>query len=143
MELEGQALVDYLNDKIIQNTLMQTLHISFVKAEGNTLTAQMPVNSSVYQPMGLLHGGATAALAESVGSTASHIFIDLKTQEIRGLELSINHLRSKKEGVIYATAKPIHIGRTTHLWEISIVDENDKMVAHAKITNIVLQKSSK
>jgi uncharacterized protein (TIGR00369 family) len=143
MKLEGQALVDYLNDKIIQNTLMQTLHISFVKAEGNTLTAQMPVNSSVYQPMGLLHGGATAALAESVGSTASHIFIDLKTQEIRGLELSINHLRSKKEGVIYATAKPIHIGRTTHLWEISIVDENDKMVAHAKITNIVLQKSSK
>jgi uncharacterized protein (TIGR00369 family) len=143
MKLEGQALVDYLNDKIIQNTLMQTLHISFVKAEGNTLTAQMPVNSSVYQPMGLLHGGATAALAESVGSTASHIFVDLESQEIRGLELSINHLRSKKEGVIYATAKPIHIGRTTHLWEISIVDENDKMVAHAKITNIVLQKSSK
>ena len=140
MKLEGQALVDYLNDKIIQNTLMQTLHITFVKAQGNTLTAQMPVNSSVHQPMGMLHGGATAALAESVGSTASHVFVDIEKQEIRGLELSINHLQSKKKGMIYATAKPIHIGRTTHLWKITVVDEDDKIIAHAKMTNIVLQK---
>ena len=140
MKLQGQKLVDYLNQNIIKNTLLETLEIKFTKAEGNILTASMPVNPHVHQPMGLLHGGATAALAESVGSTASHIFVDIEKQEIRGLELSINHLRSKKEGVIYATAKPIHIGRTTHLWEISITDEQDKMVAHAKITNIVLNK---
>ena len=140
MNLQGQALLDFLNNKIIKNTLLETLQISFVKAEGDTLTAHMPVNSKVHQPMGLLHGGATAALAESVGSTASHIFVDIETYEIRGIELSINHLRSKKEGVIYATAKPIHIGRTTHLWEIIIVDETDKLIAHAKLTNIVLKK---
>jgi len=140
MKLEGQALLAYLNHKIISNSLLETLDIHFVKAEGQTLTASMPVNEKVYQPMGLLHGGATAALAESVGSTASHIFVDIETQEIRGIELSINHLKSKKEGMIYATAIPIHIGKTTHLWEIIILDEKDKMIAHAKLTNIVLQK---
>ena len=140
MNLQGQALIDYLNAKIIKHTLLETLQIKFVKAEGKTLTASMPVNTNVHQPMGLLHGGATAALAESVGSTASHIFVDIETQEIRGIELSINHLRSKKNGVVYATAKPIHIGRTTHLWEIIIVDESERLIAHAKLTNIVLNK---
>ena len=140
MKLSGQALVDYLNQKITDNTLLETLSIKFIKADSQQLTAQMPVTPKVHQPMGLLHGGATAALAESVGSTASHIFIDPEEYEIRGIELSINHLRSKKDGIIYATAKPIHIGRTTHLWEIIIKDENDKLVAHAKLTNIVLKK---
>jgi len=140
MKLSGQALVNYLNQNIITDTLLETLSIKFTLAEGQQLTAQMPVTSRVHQPMGLLHGGATAALAESVGSTASHIFIDSDKFEIRGIELSINHLRSKKDGMIYATAKPIHIGRTTHLWEIIIKDENDKIVAHAKLTNIVLKK---
>ncbi len=136
----GQALVDYLNQNIIADTLLATLNIRFTKAEGQQLTAEMPVNPEVHQPMGLLHGGATAALAESVGSTASHLFVDPNQYEVRGIELSINHLRSKKEGVIYATAKPIHIGRTTHLWEIVIEDEQGKLVAHAKLTNIVLKK---
>ena len=140
MKLEGQALIAYLNHKIISNSLLETLDIRFINAEGQTLTASMPVNEKVHQPMGLLHGGATAALAESVGSTASHIFVDIETQEIRGIELSINHLKSKKEGMVFATAIPIHIGKTTHLWEIIIMDENDKMIAHAKLTNIVLQK---
>ncbi len=140
MKLEGPALIDYLNQNIIAHTLMETLQIRFTKAVGQTLTAEMPINSKVHQPMGLLHGGATAALAESVGSTASHIFVDLETQEIRGIELSINHLKSKKEGMAYATAKPIHIGRTTHLWEIIIEDEQGQILAHAKLTNIVLKK---
>ena len=140
MKLKGQELVNYLNQKIINNTLLETLEIRFVKAEGDTLTAKMPVNAKVHQPMGLLHGGATAALVESVGSTASHFFVDSDIYEVRGIELSINHLRSKKEGVIYATAKPVHIGRTTHLWEILVTDENDKLIAHAKLTNIVLKK---
>ena len=140
MKLSGQALVDYLNQNIINSTLLETLSIKFTQAQGQELTAQMPVTPKVHQPMGLLHGGATAALAESVGSTASHIFIDAEEYEIRGIELSINHLRSKKDGMIFATAKPIHIGRTTHLWEIIIKDKNDKLVAHAKLTNIVLKK---
>jgi len=140
MKLSGQALIDYLNNEIIKDTLLETLQISFVKAGENTLTAKMQVSPRVHQPMGLLHGGATAALAESVGSTASHFFVDVDKYEIRGIELSINHLRSKKEGYIYATAQPVHIGRTTHLWEIIITDEEEKLIAHAKLTNIVLKK---
>jgi len=141
MKFSGPEFIDYLNDKIIKNTLLETLQITFVKAENRQLTAKMPVNIQVHQPMGLLHGGATAALAESVGSTASHMFIDKDKYEVRGIELSINHLRSKKEGCIYATAKPIHIGRTTHLWEIIITDENEKLIAHAKLTNIIINNN--
>ncbi len=139
-ELQGQELVDYLNDHIIKDTLLETLQIKFVKAGEKTLTASMPVNTNVHQPLGLLHGGATAALAESVGSTASHLFVDIENFEVRGIELSINHLRSKRDGMIYAIAKPVHIGRTTHLWEIIVTDEQDKLIAHAKLTNIVLKK---
>jgi len=138
--LKGQELLSFLNEKIVPNTLMETLQISFVKVHGNTLTAVMPVNKKVFQPMQLLHGGATAALAETVGSTASHTFVDLEKQEIRGIELSINHLRSKTEGTVYATAQPIHIGRTIHLWEVTVTDEENRIIAHAKLTNIILNK---
>ncbi len=140
MKLRGRALIDYLNERIVKNTLLETLQIEFVNAGEESLIAKMPVNAKVHQPLSLLHGGATAALAESVGSTASHLFVDAQAYEVRGIELSINHLRSKKDGVIYAMAKPIHIGRTTHLWEILVTDENDKLIAHAKLTNIVLKK---
>ncbi len=140
MKLKGDELIAYLNREIVPQTLMETLHIRFVDARQQSLTASMPVDAKVHQPMGLLHGGATAALVESVGSTASHLFVDVETQEIRGIELSINHLKSVKEGMVYAKAQPIHIGKTTHLWEIIVSDEKDKIVAHAKLTNIVLKK---
>ncbi len=141
MKLSGQALIDYLNTHIIKGTLMESLEIKYLKADEQSLVAQMPVTSKVHQPAGLLHGGATAALAESVGSTASHLFVDTDNYEIRGIELSINHLKSIKEGMIYATAQPIHIGRTIHLWEIKIEDDQKHLIAHAKLTNIVLKKS--
>jgi len=141
--MDKENLLDFLNNKIVKNTLLETLQITFTDFDGKQLTAQMPVNPLVHQPMGLLHGGATAALAESVGSTASHVVLNRDDIEVRGIELSINHLRSKKEGVITATAKPIHLGRTTHLWEIIITDEEGKLIAHSKLTNIVLPKNKK
>ncbi|SHN05624.1 PaaI family thioesterase [Polaribacter sp. KT 15] len=121
-----------------KNTLMETLDIEYVAVGDDFLTAKMPVNSNVHQPYGQLHGGATAALAESVGSAASNFFIDNKTQFINGIQLSINHIKSKREGLVYATAKNIHKGKTTHLWEVKIVDENDALISVAKMTNIVL-----
>ncbi len=123
-----------------KNTLMETLDIEYVAIGTDFLTAKMPVNSKVHQPYGQLHGGATAALAESVGSAASNFFIDSKTQFINGIHLSINHIKSKREGIVFATAKNIHKGKTTHLWEVTIVDENDNLISIAKMTNIVLNK---
>lgn len=123
-----------------QNTLMQTLHIEYIDAGPDFLKAQMPVNPKVHQPMGLLHGGATVALAESVGSAASIMFINPEKQEVRGIEISANHLKSKREGVVYATAKIIHQGRSLHLWEIRVVDEKDQLISLCKLTNMVLPK---
>jgi uncharacterized protein (TIGR00369 family) len=123
-----------------KNTLMETLEIEFVDVGEDFITAKMPVNSKVYQPYGILHGGATAALAETVGSCASALFVDRNTQIVKGIELSINHLKSIKEGYVFGIAKPIHKGRTTHLWEIKIVDEHENLISICKLTNIVLDK---
>ena len=125
-------------NKMCENTLMQTLKIEYIDAGLDFLVAKMPVNSSVHQPMGLLHGGATVALAESVGSAASVMFIDKNSQEIRGIEIAANHLKSKSEGEVFATAKIIHKGKSIHLWEIRIVDEKNNLISICKLTNMVL-----
>jgi uncharacterized protein (TIGR00369 family) len=126
-----------------KNTLMETLEIEYIDAGEDFLKAKMPVNSRVHQPMGLLHGGATVALAESVGSAASLLFINPEKQEVRGIEISANHLRSKREGTVYCTAKIIHKGASIHLWEIRIVDENDKLISLCKLSNMVLSRRVK
>jgi 1,4-dihydroxy-2-naphthoyl-CoA hydrolase len=123
-----------------KNTLMETLEIEFIDVGEDYLTAKMPVNSRVHQPYGILHGGATAALAETVGSSASAFFTDTSKKVIKGIELSINHVKSKKEGEVFATARIIHKGRTTHLWEVKIVDEEDNLISICKLTNIILDK---
>jgi len=123
-----------------QNTLMQTLEIEYIDAGEGFLVAKMPVNPRVHQPMGLLHGGASAALAESVGSAASIIFVNPEKQEVRGIELSANHLRAKREGEIFATARIIHQGRSIHLWEIKITDEEGKLISLCKLTNMILPR---
>lgn len=129
-----------LCNRLSENTLMQTLQIEYIDAGIDFLVAKMPVNSGVHQPMGLLHGGATVALAESVGSAASILFIDKETQEVRGIEISANHLKSKREGEVFATARIIHKGRTIHLWEIKIVDEVGDLISICKLTNMVLER---
>lgn len=123
-----------------ENTLMETLEIEYIDIGDDFLTAKMPVTSKVHQPLGLLHGGATVALAESVGSAASMLFVDNKAFEVRGIEIAANHLRSKREGIVYATARMIHKGRKIHLWEIKITDENDQLISLCKLTNMILPK---
>jgi uncharacterized protein (TIGR00369 family) len=123
-----------------KNTLMNTLEIEYIDAGEDFLTAKMPVNSRVHQPMGLLHGGATVALAESVGSAASLLFINAEKQEARGIEISANHLRSKREGTVFCTAKILHQGRSIHLWEIKITDEQGKLISLCKLTNMILPR---
>ncbi|MBL7887252.1 MAG: hotdog fold thioesterase [Flavobacterium sp.] len=123
-----------------KNTLMETLEIKFIDAGEDFLKATMPVNPRVHQPMGLLHGGASVALAESVGSAASIMFVNPERQEVRGIEISANHLKSKREGLVTATAKIIHKGASIHLWEIRIVDENEKLISLCKLTNMILPR---
>ena len=123
-----------------KNTLMETLDIQYIDAGPDFLKASMPVNTRVHQPMGLLHGGASAALAESVGSAASIMFVNPEEQEVRGIEITANHLRSKRAGIIYGTARLIHKGRTIHLWEIRITDEENQLISLCKLTNIILPR---
>lgn len=125
-----------------KNTLMETLQIEYIDVGEGFLTAKMPVSSRVHQPLGLLHGGATVALAESVGSAASLLFINHEKQEARGIEISANHLRSKREGEVFATARILHQGRSLHLWEINITDEQGKLISLCKLTNMILPRKN-
>ena len=131
-----------LYNKGNKNTLMETLEIKYtdVSLDPPMLKATMPVNPRVHQPAGLLHGGATAALAESLGSASSFMLIDREKFSVVGIELSCNHVRSKTDGVVEATATVIHQGRSTHLWEIEVRDEAGKLISHCKLTNMVIPK---
>jgi uncharacterized protein (TIGR00369 family) len=137
--MDKSKLLEKLNS-VGKNTLMETLDIKFIDVEENKVVATMPVNPKVHQPDGVLHGGATVALAETVGSYAAFLSVDKDTQMVRGIEISANHVKSIKEGLVIATAIPIHKGRTTQLWEIRIVDEQDKLISICKLTTMVLSK---
>lgn len=139
MTFDKEKILHYCNS-ISENTLMQTLNIKYIDAGPDFLMATMPVNPSVHQPMGLLHGGASVALAESVGSAASFLFVNGEHSEVRGIEISANHLKAKREGIVTATARIIHKGRSIHLWEIRITDEKNTLISLCKLTTMVLPK---
>lgn len=137
--MDKQDILERCN-AICSNTLMETLEINFIDVGKDFLTAKMPVTPKVHQPDGVLHGGASVALAESVGSAACYLFLDTVNYAIRGLEISANHTKSKKEGFVFATARFVHKGRTTQLWEIKIVDEQNELISICKLTTIALKK---
>ena len=122
---------------------METLEIEFTEIGDDYLVAKMPVNSRVHQPDGVLHGGASVALAESVGSMASYVFLDTDKYFVRGIEISANHLKSIKEGWVFAKASFVHKGRTTQLFEIKITDEAENLISIVKLTTIALPKQEK
>ncbi|MCJ7467149.1 MAG: hotdog fold thioesterase [Maribacter sp.] len=123
-----------------KNTMMETLEIEYIDVGENFLVGKMPVNHRVHQPDGVLHGGALVALAESVGSMASYIFLDAQNYFIRGIEISANHVKSVKEGEVFAKATVIHKGRTTQLWDIKIRDKAENLLSVCKLTTIALAK---
>ncbi|MCK0159397.1 PaaI family thioesterase [Allomuricauda sp. F6463D] len=127
-------------NEICKDTLMETLDITYIDVGENFLLAKMPVTPKVHQPDGVLHGGASVALAESVGSAASYIFLDAKEFVVRGIEIAANHVRSIKEGFVYARASMLHKGRTTQLWEIKITDEEGNLISNCKLTTIALPR---
>lgn len=139
MAIDREQALEMCN-RFSKNTLMEHLGIVYIDAGEDFLKASMPVNPTVHQPMGLLHGGATVALAESVGSAASLMFINPEVQEVRGIEISANHLKSKRDGMVYGTARIIHQGRSLHLWEIRIEDEKGALISLCKLTNMILPR---
>ncbi len=139
--------MDDYKDKILKvcnesskNTLMETLQIEFIDVGEDYLVAKMPVNPKVHQPDGVLHGGATVALAETVGSMASYIFLDAQKMFIRGIEISANHIKSVRDGEVFAKAVIVHKGRTTQLWNIKITNAEGDLISVCKLTTIALPK---
>ncbi len=126
---------------ITKNTLMETLSIEFIEIGDNYLIARMPVNERVYQPDGVLHGGAMVALGESTGSAAAIVFMDAAKYSVRGIEISANHVKGIRDGYVYAKAQPLHLGRTTQVWDIKITNEDDNLISAIKLTTIALPKS--
>lgn len=126
--------------KMCKNTLMETLNIEFVDVTQDTITARMPVNSRVHQPDGVLHGGASVALAESVGSAGAYIFLQNENVSIRGIEIAANHVKSIRDGFVYAHASILHKGRTTQLWQIRIENQDKELISLVKLTTLTLVK---
>jgi len=139
--ISKQEVLDRCNSRK-KGTLMETLDITFidVEFEDQSITAKMPITTAVHQPDGVLHGGATAALIETVGSVAVFVFKQSENLLVRGIEISANHLKSIREGDVFATAKPVHLGRTTQHWEIKVTDKEGALISVGKLLTITLEK---
>lgn len=124
-----------------KNTLMETLDIKCVALNDNSIEMTMPVSSKNHQPMGLLHGGASAALIESAGSFGSALLIDLSKQACVGVEINANHLSSVKEGMVRGIAEIVHFGRKLHVWKVDVFsEETHKMVCTGRLTVMIIDK---
>ena len=123
-----------------ENTLMETLGIELVSLDKNLVVLTMPVDKRTHQPVGYLHGGASVALAETAASIGAFAHIDTDTQNVFGIEINANHIKSKREGIVTARAVPLHTGKTTMVWEIKIVDEMDKLICISRCTIGIVPK---
>jgi uncharacterized protein (TIGR00369 family) len=140
MQLSKKVLTERFK-AIAKNTLIETLSIDLVDFGDDFLVLKMPVTSKVHQPDGVLHGGATVALAETTGSFAAELFLDTNTFFVRGIEISANHIKSVREGSVYAKATFIHKGRTTQLFEIKVTDDNNNLISLCKLTTVSLPRT--
>lgn len=122
------------------NTMVTHLGIEFTDLGENHITGKMPVDHRTHQPMGLLHGGASVALAETLGSMAASCCVDLKTQYVVGIEINANHVKGVKSGYVIGTTTPIHIGKRTHIWEIKITNEQNELVCISRLTIAVIDR---
>lgn len=132
--------LDILNTRG-SNTMVEHLGIEFIDIGENYLTARMPVDHRTKQPLGIMHGGASCVLAETVGSTAANVCIDMEKFYCVGLDINTNHIRQARSGFVIGTAKPYHLGRTTQVWSIEIMNEEGKLVSINRLTMAVLKKN--
>jgi 1,4-dihydroxy-2-naphthoyl-CoA hydrolase len=134
-----QTSVEQLREHT-RETLADTIGIQVTEIGPDFLRATMPVSPKTHQPMGVLHGGASVALAETVGSTAATLCVDQKLYVCLGQEINANHLRPVSSGIVTATARPYHIGKRSHVWHIEIRDEEDKLVCVSRLTIAVVDR---
>ena len=132
-----------LVEKHSQNTLIAHLGIEFVEAGDDYLKARMKVDARTHQPAGMLHGGASVALAETLASWAATYVVDRATNYCVGLEINANHVRAVGSGWVIGTARPVHLGRSTQIWEVRIVDESDRLVCISRVTMAVLATANR
>ncbi|HEX7975895.1 MAG TPA: hotdog fold thioesterase [Anaerolineales bacterium] len=125
-------------NEVSHNTLIEYLGIEFLEIGDDYIKARLPVDHRTVQPAGLLHGGASAALAETLGSMASTMVIDLAKKRCVGLEINANHVRPVTAGYVYGVARPVHLGNSTHIWEIRITNEQDKLVCISRLTMAII-----
>lgn len=123
-----------------KNTMAEYLGIEFIEVGDDFLVARMPVDHRTKQPIGIMHGGASCVLAETVGSTAANYCVDQSIQYCVGLDINTNHIRSMREGFVIGTAKPFHIGKSTQVWEIDIRDSSNNRVSINRLTMAVLTR---
>jgi uncharacterized protein (TIGR00369 family) len=137
--IQKEEMLRFFNG-ICKNTLMETLQIKYIDLGEDFIVATMPVNSRVYQPDGILNGGATLALAECIGSPTSMLVIDNDKFVAKGIQMSANHIHSVKSGNVTATSKFVHKGKSTHVIQIRIENDQGRLVSLCKLTNIILPK---
>jgi 1,4-dihydroxy-2-naphthoyl-CoA hydrolase len=125
-----------------KNNMGEHLGMEITVVGEDYLQGRMPVDHRTRQPYGLLHGGASVALAETLGSLASAFVVDRSKYDCVGLEINANHVRGVREGFVTGTARPIHLGKTTHVWDIRIHDERDKLVCISRLTVAIIKKIS-
>ena len=135
----SNATLEMLN-KLSPNTMTEHLGIVFTKIGDDSIEATMPVDHRTHQPMGLLHGGASVVLAETLGSVAATCCVDMSKQYCVGLEINANHIKSVREGFVTGTTRPIHIGKRTQVWEIKITNEQQELVCVSRITMAVIDR---
>ena len=131
--MEKEKILEICN-ALTKGNLMETLEMVFVDVGDDFLSARMPVTPRVYQLDGVLHGGATVALAETVGSAAVSVLNRDVNVSTVGIEISANHVRSVSSGYVTATARPLHMGKTIQLWEIKVVDDDNNLISHCKLS---------
>ncbi|MCD6048450.1 MAG: thioesterase family protein [Gammaproteobacteria bacterium] len=127
-------------DKRSVGTMMEAIGIKFTEVGEDFVRGKMPVNEKTKQPIGIMHGGASCVLAETIGSTAANFCVDQKTHYCVGLSISTSHIRSAREGFVIGTAKPLHLGRSTQIWNIDITDEQGKLISSTRLTMAVLER---
>lgn len=126
-----------------KNTLVETLGIVFTEIGDDYVKATMPVDNRTHRPGGMLHGGASIALAESVAGLGSMLLIDMEKYDTRGIQISANHTGSVSSGTVTAIAKIVHAGNQTHIWDVRIESENGRLISVERVTNMILERNDR